>query len=595
MIKNPVLNYAGTWLPVTDPDFLAGKYGPHPANWGTVPSFALIPLGSAGQYGMVVDGFEFVPTLTAPAPVNIAIFAPDASGNLTIQTNKYISDTSTPGVQSIVVADFNGDGRPDIFLAPYNETPFISLPSIAYLSNANGTYSKVTIPGNLDAHDAQLAYVNGKPIVVTGTDFPGLNNPIYTFENGAFVVHTSKYFLTPSLSGTIINSYSGYGYEEARGDVTADYSVNPHIQFNINGSTNNIVIYNFDGIDAQPSGKPIQVIEPYLSTLPQYKSFVSQWGAGQTHTYQIWSTDLNNDGKADLIAAESMWNPNIKNHPSALDILINKGDGTFIEETAKLNPDMGFMQSEFCYVKNFVDIDHSGIETLLLASNWDSIASRQSNYVMLNDGTGHLYVGMHDEFLALASKVYDYLGFTWWKANAGITTPFEAIPQPDGSINFVAVVNVPSTDGAWQFVNVPLHYNPSTDFTTNVTISDRNDSMLMRTWAGNDIIYDTNANAKPAHIDGGLGFNTAVYSGASSQYKISINDDGSESVASLSGAKVPWAVNDTLVNINQIQFSDSTVVFDRPASGLILDTIDFQDVVNVTGLTQYDTSWYEFT
>jgi hypothetical protein len=99
----------------------------------------------------------------------------------------------------------------------------------------------------------------------------------------------------------------------------------------------------------------------------------------------------------------------------------------------------------------------------------------------------------------------------------------------------------------------------------------------------------------PVNIDGGLGFNTAVYSGASSQYKISINDDGSESVASLSGAKVPWAVNDTLVNINQIQFSDSTVVFDRPASGLILDTIDFQDVVNVTGLTQYDTSWYEFT
>ena len=394
MIKNPVLNYAGTWLPVTDPDFLAGKYGPHPANWGTVPQFALIPLGSAGQYGMVVDGFEFVPTLTAPAPVNIAIFAPDASGNLTIQTNNYISDTSTPGVQSIVVADFNGDGRPDIFLAPYNETPFISLPSIAYLSNANGTYSKVTIPGNLDAHDAQLAYVNGKPIVVTGTDFPGLNNPIYTFENGAFVVHTSVNLnSTGGLSATIINSYSGYGYEIARGDVEADHSVFPSIQFNINGSINNIAIYNSNGIDLT-SAKPIQVIEPYLSTLPQYKDFVSNWGAGQTHTYQIWSTDLNNDGKPDLIALEAMWNPKNNNSPSCLDLLINKGDGTFIEETAKLNPDMGFNQSEFIYVKNFVDTDHSGIETIFLASGYNPGAARQSNYVMLNDGTGHLYLSL---------------------------------------------------------------------------------------------------------------------------------------------------------------------------------------------------------
>ena len=45
--------------------------------------------------------------------------------------------------------------------------------------------------------------------------------------------------------------------------------------------------------------------------------------------------------------------------------------------------------------------------------------------------------------------------------------------------------------------------------------------------------------------------------------------------------KVAGHAAEVLVNINQIQFSDSTVVFDHPASGLILDTIDFQDVVNV--------------
>lgn len=79
----------------------------------------------------------------------------------------------------------------------------------------------------------------------------------------------------------------------------------------------------------------------------------------------------------------------------------------------------------------------------------------------------------------------------------------------------------------------------------------------MRTWAGNDVFYDTNANSNTTKIDGGLGTNKVIYSGSSAQYSVSRNTNGTATVISLSSA--PIQVNDTLTNIQQIQFSDKTL------------------------------------
>ena len=107
------------------------------------------------------------------------------------------------------------------------------------------------------------------------------------------------------------------------------------------------------------------------------------------------------------------------------------------------------------------------------------------------------------------------------------------------------------------FVNVPVNISITTDFTQNITVSDRNNSMKMRTWAGNDVFYDINANSKPTTIDGGLGLNKVIYSGSSSQYIVSRNTNGTTSVVSSNSA--PIQINDTLTNIQQIQFTDKTI------------------------------------
>lgn len=565
MNSNITFSRAGMWVPVTDSSYLSSSYKGELAN----TFHALISLGTSGQYGMVVTGWGYSgwpPTLTKTPPVSIAMLVPDSNGNLNIGTSAYISDPSTNGAGSAIVADFNGDGKPDIFLAAHNESPFLAMPSTAWLSNPSGGFTKVTLPDLVMAHDAELVYVNGKPTVITGsftnndsgTRIAGaLSNPIYTFTNGAFVVSTpTNVSQLWGMDSTLVKNGANGTLELARGDVGNNWT-------SANGwDVSNINVYNFNGTDVT-STTAVQSIVPYLSTLPEYKNITSLSGLGLTHTYRLWADDVNHDGKQDILAGESMWSATSKDFPSALEVLINKGDGTFRGATATLNPDMQLNTSEMDYNPNFVDLDHSGINTYLFAGNtsWGSMA-RQSDYVLLNDGTGRLYVALHDQFTSLAQQVFSYLGVT---SNATSTPPrFIGIPQTDGSLNFVAEIptkvanaSVNISQAAYQYVNVPLHYNPTNDFKTNVVVNDRNGSMLMRTWAGNDTIYDTNASSGATSIDGGIGLDTVVYSGKRSDYTIT-NSGSSIVIHANSSAKG----DDTIVNIERLQFLDRSVALD---------------------------------
>ena len=85
--------------------------------------------------------------------------------------------------------------------------------------------------------------------------------------------------------------------------------------------------------------------------------------------------------------------------------------------------------------------------------------------------------------------------------------------------------------------------NPSGAFNTIVGTS------------GNDTIYSTSAND---HIDGGWGIDSAVYSGTVSQYSITQNG-GTISVTDTVPVRDG---SDTLTNVEQVKFSDFTLVFD---------------------------------
>lgn len=108
-----VLTIAGYWRPVTSAAVLSRDYDGNLAN----TFHGLVRLGVDSQYGLAVTGWGtsgWSANSKVPAPVSIALFAPDGSGGLKLATSDFISDPITNGGGSVIVADFNGDGRDDV-------------------------------------------------------------------------------------------------------------------------------------------------------------------------------------------------------------------------------------------------------------------------------------------------------------------------------------------------------------------------------------------------------------------------------------------------------------------------------------------------
>jgi hypothetical protein len=122
-----------------------------------------------------------------------------------------------------------------------------------------------------------------------------------------------------------------------------------------------------------------------------------------------------------------------------------------------------------------------------------------------------------------------------------------------------------ATNGSYWFffVNVPLQLDITRQFAEAITIANRNGSRRIRTFAGNDTIYLTGRANGGSWIVGGLGINTAVYSGLSGNYSVIRNSDASWTVKD----NVGQDGTDTLIRIQRLQPIDTIVVLQRSTVG----------------------------
>ena len=114
-ISNPKITIAGIWKPI-DPkyitqDFQGSIVAPYISDF-------LLPDGTTGVlYGSWAfnwkENQKVVRTIT---PVNMTLISIDSQNIASDVTKKYLPDNTTTGVGSIQIADFNKDGKNDIFL-----------------------------------------------------------------------------------------------------------------------------------------------------------------------------------------------------------------------------------------------------------------------------------------------------------------------------------------------------------------------------------------------------------------------------------------------------------------------------------------------
>ena len=190
------LSTIGMWRP------LVGDLHPYCSEyWG------IVRLGADQNEGIAMTCWAFTGfdnTASDVTPIKVLLLAQQDDGTLRIATDEYLPSAVTNGGGSVNVADFNGDGRDDIFLAAHNESPFVAKPSTVYLSRLDGKFEKVTLNDAVMAHDASLEWLNGKPVVLTvGFAEPPMKNPMYTYDGkGGFRV-TSPYESIVAVSVTM--------------------------------------------------------------------------------------------------------------------------------------------------------------------------------------------------------------------------------------------------------------------------------------------------------------------------------------------------------------------------------------------------------
>ncbi|HSH89769.1 MAG TPA: hypothetical protein VK996_07270 [Ramlibacter sp.] len=550
---SPALSFSGQWQPVPSSS-ISATYTGYTVDWGLAP----ITLPN-GHFGFVAaTRVNMTSASGAIVPTQVAILEQQDDGGFAIATDQYIADPLINGVNgTVVVADFNDDGNSDIFLAAENESPGMYAHSTAYVSNDSGGFTKFTLDDDSNAHDQQVFIVNGQPIVAVGsigtlaeanntapvvTDL----NPIYSWNGSGF----SEHLVYPQIEQNFLGASVAIG--ELNGDGKLQYLVGgfaygpgyplpEHI-------ITNIAVYNFDPETLTLTGNP-------LAVMPSYFSDIS--GTNSTNA-RIVIDDFNHDGKPDIIGVAYLdQGPDTQ---SMLQMLQNEGDFHFTDVSDELNG--GYRQDSAIpsYQFRAVDLDGSGIASYVSDSTDYTRSDRQNNFIMVNDGTGHLYYAMHDEFLALGQQSRAYaasLGFNPPPDSTYCPT-FTSYVDADGLIDFEAkVAGAKMVDGLltamYAFVNVPTRIDLATYVTTPMNVADRNGSGLIRTFAGNDRVYDA-SHAAAASIDGGQGIDTAVYSAPRADFSVS----ASGGVLSV-GAP---GLSDTLHNIERVEFSDGKFAFD---------------------------------
>ncbi len=302
----------------------------------------------------------------------------DGNGSLVLATSSAFSGT-VPVVQwprEVVVADFNGDGVNDIFVADhgYDADPFPGYPNTLVLSVPGGRlvdasanlpqqsdYTHSAAAGDIDRdgdNDLYLGQLWGQSWI----DPQILIND----GNGAFTVAEGR--LHESLDLTK-NGYTRAEFVDVNNDDFPDLVLADAAHATPHTTQGSVVLMN-DGFGRFTS-PPI--------VLPAEPSAVPSAGTGT----DIQPGDLNHDGYQDLLIAYTKYDPWYVGR--YIQILISNHDGTFRDETSARLPQSD-NDDAWIYEMWLRDIDRDG-DMDLLARHLDW--REPDPLLFLNDGSGH--------------------------------------------------------------------------------------------------------------------------------------------------------------------------------------------------------------
>jgi Ca2+-binding RTX toxin-like protein len=320
-----------------------------------------------GKFDVVLSYFLF-PLETRAAPVRL--FVGDGSGGFSEATTQVFGAAAptTVHARETIVADFNRDGRADVFLADhgYDASPFPGAQNGLILSSGAAGLANATaqLPQLSDyTHSAEAADIDGDGDL-----------DIYVGNGGGGQAVTAPYFLINNGSGGFARSDAGLPgvltaggrpnhWSEAFLDVDGDGDKDLFLGSSLN-SPAQLLLNNGQGVFTL-SGRAMPA------------------GAANADAVDIQALDVNGDGRPDLVLSYSVFGSG--DPTRQIQLLVNDGAGGFTDETASRLP-ASIQGGAWSRRVHLTDVNGDGYTDLVLSNGSSTpfyLADGRGNFVQL--------------------------------------------------------------------------------------------------------------------------------------------------------------------------------------------------------------------
>lgn len=458
-----------------------------------------------GNADLVISRIYFDDSLNNPQPIQV--LAGDGKGGFTDQTSTLFDGNipTTNYVARMLINDFNNDGVSDIYCVDEG-TDF------APFTGRNKLFLSI------QAHKL--------------VDATSLLPQEMTFTHGASVGDVDNDGRIDILVNHLVQKANDMQMQTASGQFVITNSVLPNTILKSSNTWSALIDVNNDGWkdmllgtwEGNPNPSQVFLNDGHGSFASSSAINLPRSAVNNEVVVAIQPIDLNGDNLPDLVL--SVTNGGAREtfyQVPYLQFLVNDGNGNFHDETALRMPQSKSSTTrpwnDWFKTVDVVDINHDGYSDIFAVGDGSTPPT-----IFMNDGAGKF------------TKTYEF-------------------PKGDNDRLLAATADV-NNDGMTDFViELGNANNPTVVLNTYV-----NQHIYKANFGVDNLIGSNTADTFYSGngidvINGGLGIDKTVYSGAASNYTISINANNTVTVKNST-------TTDTLTNVERLQFSDSKVALD---------------------------------
>jgi hypothetical protein len=330
-------------------------------------------LSGSSQQELIVAG-RMQPDSGTYQTYNLSIFG-WSNGNLIDKTSVWFngSDNRIIGTEpSVKFADFNGDGRTDMFVAANTDSNVVGV-SAVFMNSGNGfTRTNLPNPNSISAHDSAVYDMNGDGYADIFM-LSGRSDSMISFGS------STGTFTTYSNISSVGNG-SGVAIADFLGNGTSTMIIT-----DVNGSSNRLYSWAI-------SSSNLYITE--LATLPTPRFLLPKWssyGFTSSHDIRALAFDFDNSGRTSAIIISRPEKNGTYPQYSEVQFLKNQGGGLFTDVTDSVL--VGYNTSApASYNPKLMDVNGDGLTDIVLSSpNWTDNSGSQ----VLIHTSEHKYVASY--------------------------------------------------------------------------------------------------------------------------------------------------------------------------------------------------------